>query len=340
MWRNTVVESFVEWLRDYNSTMPLERQAGFYGLDLYSLYSSVEAVLRYLARTDPDEAKAARERYSCFEFFGGDAQAYGYAALRAPSASCEQAVVEQLVELQRRAGEYSHHGGTLGADEFFYAEQNARLVKNAEEYYRIMFRGGASSWNLRDRHMCETLYALAHHLQTQGIGEPRIVVWAHNSHLGDARATQMGTWGEWNLGQLVRERSHRHALNVGFTTYTGGVTAATDWDEPAEHKSVVPGLSGSYERLFHELDPADDAAFTLPLRDEHVRAALGDQRLERAIGVIYRPETERQSHYFYADLPDQFDFVIHLDRTRALRPLEPGAVWHGGEPPETFPTGM
>ncbi|HEV2644707.1 MAG TPA: erythromycin esterase family protein [Candidatus Elarobacter sp.] len=329
MWRNLIVEEFVEWLRARNMSQPLERQASFYGLDMYSLYASVEAVLLYLDRTDPDEARNARERYSCFEYFGADAQAYGYAATHAPSASCERAVVEQLQEMQRKASQYEQRDGQLAVDDFFFAEQNARLVKNAEEYYRSMFRGGASSWNLRDQHMCETLYAIANHLRVQGMENPRIVVWAHNSHLGDARATQMETWGEWNLGQLVRERSGPRALNVGFTTYTGGVTAAGEWDEPPQHMHVVPGMPGSYERLFHQLDGADDAAFLLPLREEQVRSALGDPRLERAIGVIYRPETERQSHYFVADLAGQFDFVIHVDRTSALRPLDPGVTWHG-----------
>lgn len=337
MWRNRVVEQFADWLKEYNRARPAERGVGFYGLDLYSMHASVDAVLRYLERTDPDEACRAHERYSCFELFGEDAQAYGYGAMRNPSASCEGAAVQQLMELQRRAGEYAGGDGSGAADEFFYAEQNARLVKNAEEYYRTMYRGGVSSWNLRDRHMCETLYALMDHFRAQGIATPKVVVWAHNSHLGDARATQMGDSGEWNVGQLVRERSGSAALNVGFSTYTGTVTAADDWDEPGRLKRVVPGLAGSYERLFHDL--GDDRSL-IPLREPAVRNALSEPLLERAIGVIYRPQTERQSHYFFADLPDQFDFMIHIDQTRALEPLEAGSVWHGGEAPETFPTGM
>ncbi len=336
MWRNTVVLRFVDWLRGHNGALPYEQQAGFYGLDLYSLYSSIEAVLRYLERTDPEEARRAHERYSCFEMFGEDAQAYGYSAVRRPSMSCEDAVVEQLLSLRENAAEYRGDDDRAAADEFFFAQQNAELVKNAEEYYRTMFRGGASSWNLRDRHMCETLYALQNHLQAQGIAKPRIVVWAHNSHLGDARATQMGQWGEWNVGQLVRQRSGHAALNIGFSTFTGTVTAASEWDEPAQLKRVNPGMRGSYELLLHDL--GDD--FILDLRNDEIHSALGAPLLERAIGVIYRPETERQSHYFDAYLADQFNFVIHVDETRALEPLERGEAWHGGEAPETFPTGM
>jgi len=337
MWRNRVVERFAEWLREHNAQVPAERQAGFYGMDLYSLHTSMDEVLRYLAKTDPEEATKARERYACFSTYGVDPQTYGYMAARAPSASCEDAALQQLMELRRRAAEYRGSDGRGAADAFFYAEQNARLVKNAEEYYRTMFRGGISSWNLRDRHMVETLYALCDHLRAQGSARPRIVVWAHNSHLGDARATQMGAWGEWNVGQLVRERSGASALNVGFTTFTGTVTAATEWDEPAQLKRVRPGLAGSYERLMHDVE---GARFLVPLRDTSVRDALDQPRLERAIGVIYRPETERQSHYFDALLPEQFDILIHIDETRALEPMEYGIHWSGGEAPETFPTGI
>jgi erythromycin esterase-like protein len=337
MWRNRVVEQFIQWMRKHNESTPLERHVGFYGMDLYSLHTSVDAVLKYLDRTDPDEAKKARERYACFGTYGGDPQAYGYMAARSPSASCEQVAVRQLLELREHATEYTSRDSKRAADEFFYAEQNARLVKNAEEYYRTMFRGGVSSWNLRDRHMVETLYALRDHLHAQGTPRPRIVVWAHNSHLGDARATQMGTWGEWNVGQLVRERSGPAALNVGFSTYSGTVTAATEWDEPPQLKRVRPGLAGSYERLFHDVN---SPRFLLGLREPDVRAALDQARLERAIGVIYRPETERQSHYFDAVLADQFDFIIHVDETHALEPMEYGEHWTGGEAPETYPTGI
>jgi erythromycin esterase-like protein len=338
MWRNTVVLDFVEWLRDYNSSLPASAtKVGFYGLDLYSLYTSIEAVLNYLARIDPEAAKRARYRYSCFEHFGDDTQAYGYATTFDLSESCEREVIDQLIELRRRAADYASRDGRVAQDEFFFAEQNARLVLNAERYYRIMFRGRVESWNLRDRHMAETLDALVAHLNSQA-QQAKIAVWEHNSHLGDARATYMADYGELNVGQLVREKYGTEAILIGFTTYTGTVTAASDWDEPAERKRVRPALNESYEALFHEIDRAN---FLLTLRDDNkVSTMLQEPRLERAIGVVYLPQTERQSHYFEARLSQQFDAVIHFDETHALEPLERYAVWESGEPPETFPTGV
>jgi erythromycin esterase-like protein len=338
MWRNTVVLEFVEWLRDYNSSLPMNAtKVGFYGLDLYSLYTSIEAVLGYLNKVDPDAAKRARYRYSCFEHFAEDTQAYGYAANFSITESCEREVIEQLVELRRRAADYASRDGRVAQDEFFFAEQNARLVLNAEKYYRSMFRGRVESWNLRDRHMAETLDALVAHLTAQGQAA-KIAVWEHNSHLGDARATYMADYGELNVGQLVRERYGSEAVLIGFTTYTGTVTAASKWDGVAERKRVRPALEGSYEASFHN---ADMASFLLRLRDNaSASVALRDPKLERAIGVIYLPRTERQSHYFEARLSDQFDAVIHFDETSALQPLERHALWETGEPPETFPTGV
>jgi erythromycin esterase-like protein len=338
MWRNTVVVEFVEWLRGYNENLPRGRQkVGFYGLDLYSLYTSIEAVLGYLDKIDPDGARRARYRYSCFEHFGEDTQAYGYAATFGLAESCERGVLEQLLEMRRRAAELANRDGRVARDEFFYAEQNARLVKNAEEYYRTMFRGRVESWNKRDSHMAETLEALVAHLTAEG-GEARVAVWEHNSHLGDARATEIGEAGEWNVGQIVRERHGRDAVLVGFTTYAGTVTAASDWDAPAERKRVRPALEGSYESLFHGVGVP---RFLLTLRDAgRVAELLRRPRLERAIGVIYLPASERLSHYFHARLSDQFDCVLHFDETRALQPLERTAPWESGEPPETFPSGV
>ena len=334
MWRNTVVRQFVAWLRRWNDARDERARSGFYGLDLYSLHASIHAVLEYLERVDPGAARRARERYSCFEHAGGDdPQAYGFAASRELVESCEDDVVRQLAELRHCADEYAASGGTFGADDFFSAEQNARLVANAERYYRAMFHGRMSSWNLRDTHMVETLDAVVEHLEREG-ERARLCVWAHNSHLGDARATQMGRAGELNVGQLVRQRYGDDACLVGFTTHAGTVTAAHDWDEPAHRRTVRTGLAGSTEALFHRVGIAN---FLLDLRDEAVRKAFDEPRLERAIGVIYRPETERQSHYFHVDLPAQFDVVIHLDETHALEPLERGHVWDHGEPPETYP---
>ncbi|PYP78851.1 MAG: erythromycin esterase [Gemmatimonadetes bacterium] len=334
MWRNTVVHDFVAWLRRWNDDREPGARCGFYGLDLYSLHASIDAVLRYLERVDPGAARRARERYSCFEHVGTtDPQAYGFAVSRSLVEACEDDVARQLAELRHCADEYAASGGAGGHDDFFSAEQNARLVANAERYYRSMFHGRASSWNLRDTHMVETLEAVVEHLERDG-EQARLCVWAHNSHLGDARATQMGRSGELNVGQLARERFGSATCLVGFTTYTGTVTAAHDWDEPAGRRTVRPGLSGSTEALFHRVG---DPRFLLDLRQAAVREALQGALLERAIGVIYRPETERQSHYFHVDLPHQFDVVIHYDETRALEPLERSEGWVQGEPPETYP---
>jgi erythromycin esterase-like protein/predicted phosphoribosyltransferase len=337
MWRNADVLDFVGWLRTHNDRQPAEARAGFYGLDLYSLRASMAAVLQYLDKVDPEGARRARRRYGCFDQFGEEMQEYGYAASYGLHPSCEREVLAQLLELHRQRAEYASRDGRVAADEYFFVEQNARLVAKAEEYYRTMFRGRDESWNLRDSHMVETLHELMRFLsRTQK--EPRIVVWAHNSHLGDARATEMGERGEFNVGQLVRERYGPNAVSVGFTTYTGTVTAASDWDGPAQRKHVRPALAGSYERLFHEIGMP---RVLLSLRtDLDLSSALAGPRLERAIGVLYLPETERASHYFHARLPEQFDFVLHFDETRAVEPLDATALWQAGEVAETFPSGL
>jgi erythromycin esterase-like protein len=338
MWRNTVVVEFVEWLRAHNAALPADApKTSFYGMDLYSLHASMEAVLRYLETVDPALAERARGRYACFDHFGPDVQSYGWLTGAGVSEGCREGVVSVLLELQRRASEYARRDDRALNEAFFNAEQNARLVMNAEAYYRSMFLSDVSSWNLRDTHMVETLEAVAAHLQRREQRAARIVVWAHNSHLGDARATEMSRRGELNVGQLVRMQYGDAALLIGFSTHHGTVTAATDWEGPAERKRVRPALAGSYESAFHE---SEIPRFLLRSRNAGVAEALADERLERAIGVIYRPQTERQSHYFNARLRDQFDCVIHFDETRAVEPLEPSAEWEGGEPPETFPFGV
>lgn len=329
MWRNMDVLAFLEWLRAHNQRRA--SSVGFFGLDLYSLYSSAQEVLRFLDRTDPEAAARARFRYSCFDQFGEDSQAYGYAAGFELTESCEQSVIEQLLEMRRRSSTADGSGEL--ANEFFSARENAEVVRDAERYYRTMFGGRVSSWNLRDRHMAETLDRLLDHLGPNS----KVVVWAHNSHLGDARATEMGRAGELNLGQLVRERYRDASFLLGFTTYSGEVTAASNWDEPAQRKVVRRALPNSIEWHFHETGLGD---FLLPLRGEAIRNALSKPLLERAIGVIYRPETERISHYFEARLAEQFDAVIHIDRTLALIPLETTVPWQEGEVPETFPSAV
>jgi erythromycin esterase-like protein len=264
-------------------------------------------------------------------------QTYAYAASLGLSQTCEREVISQLTDLRRQAAEYARRDGRIAADEYFVAEQNARVVKNAEEYYRTMLGGRIESWNLRDRHMHDTLHDLIEFL-AHGGRQARVVVWAHNSHLGDARATEMGESGELNLGQLVRESFGARALLVGLTTHTGTVTAASEWDGPAHRKHVRPALAGSVERLFHETGLR---RLLLPLRtDLELASLLSSPRLERAIGVLYLPETERRSHYFHARLAQQFDYVIHIDETRAVEPLERTAAWEAGEVAETYPSGL
>ena len=338
MWRNADVLDFVGWLRAHNDARRGDSaKVGFYGLDLYSLRSSMAAVLSYLRLVDPDAARRAERRYACFDQFGDDPQRYGYAAAAGLTPTCEVEVIRQLVELLAHGAEYSKRDGRLAPDALFFAAQNAKVVTSAERYYREMFRGSVSSWNLRDTHMAETLDALSTFLEAQRAGA-KIVVWAHNSHLGDAKATEMGRRGELNLGELVRERVGSDAVLVGFTTYAGTVTAASDWDAHAERKRVRPALRQSYEALFHDTGLGN---FYLDLGG-HAAKALEAPRLERAIGVVYRPDTERQSHYFEAHLPRQFDAVLHYDRTRAVEPLERTPVWeHGeGEVPATYPTAL
>ena len=351
MWRNTDALGLVEWLRTYNAAHGRAdgSAVGFYGLDLYSLHASIDEVLRYLADVDPEAARRARSRYACFEHFGEDPQEYGY--LATADESCEEAVVQQLVDLRRREPELverdaADDGGestpATAADDFFSAEMNARLVLDAERYYRSMFRGRNASWNLRDTHMADTLDALAAHLRARGRAG-KIVVWAHNSHLGDARATEMGAGGELNLGQLVRERHGDDALLVGFTTHDGTVTAAHDWGEEPETMTVNASLPGSIERALHD---TGHARCVVPLAGspaaDAARAALDDVLIERAIGVIYRPRTERQSHYFMARVGRQFDCLYHFDRTRAVEPLDRDtpAEALADEPPDTYPSAL
>jgi erythromycin esterase-like protein len=335
MWRNAEVLDFVGWLRARNEEIGFDRGAGFFGLDLYSLYASVAEVIAYLEQVDPPAAERARQRYACFEPFGGE-QAYGRAASLGISDSCREGAIAQLTELQRLGGTYLRRDGIAAEDERFYAEQNARLVADAEEYYRSMFDDPASSWNLRDRHMADTLARLLDHLGRRG-ERPRLVVWEHNSHIGDARVTEMSRRGELNVGQLARERWPNDVALVGFTTYSGTVTAASAWDAPAERKRVRPALQESYEAVFHDLG---EPRFVLDLVSGAAAQALVEPRLERAIGVIYQPETERRSHYFFAHMAAQFDALVHIDETRAVEPLERTAGWEVGEPPETYPSAL
>jgi len=326
MWRNAEVDAFVEWLRGHNAGLPAERRAGFYGLDLYNMNASIAAVLDYLDRVDPDAAAVARERYGCLTPWQRDPSTYGHAVLTAGYRGCEGAVVAQCQTFLAKQLEYTRQDG----DEFLDAAQNARLVAAAERYYRIMYYGGAESWNLRDTHMFETL---RHVLERKGV-TAKAVVWAHNSHIGDARYTEMGSRrGELNIGQLCREHFGSDAALLGFGTHSGTVAAARNWDGDMEIMQVRPSRPESYERLCHD---SDVSRFFLDLaRDGALYRRLLPARLERFIGVIYRPDTELQSHYAEASLPQQYDGFAWFDETMAVRPL-PSSHTRAGVP-DTYP---
>lgn len=342
MWRNVVVRDFVDWLRARNQRHRANggRQAGFYGLDLYSLHRSTHEVISFLDKVDPTAAARARSRYACFDHTSADdGQAYGYAAAFGAGPSCERQAIEQLVDLQRHLLSYARRDGLLAEDEAFYAQQNAQTVRNAEVYYRAMFSGRVTSWNLRDQHMAQTLDALLKHLDRHDNVPPaRIVVWAHNSHVGDARATEVWADGQLTLGQLVRQRYGDESRLIGLCTYSGTVTAASEWGGIAERKVVRPALNGSIEQLLHET--GRNAFLVSPQITPEAADPLSVVRLGRAIGVIYLPATERQSHYFHVRPADQFDAMIHIDKTRALEPLETTSLWIAGETPETYPSGL
>ncbi len=329
MWRNREVRTFVDWLRYYNADFEPEHRVAFYGLDLYSLHRSIGQVLEYLRDVDPETAKIAAHRYGCLTPWQSDPAAYGHAALNGTYKSCELQVGRILNELRKKQREYTPQDGAR----YFDALQNAKLVVNAEEYYRVMYYGSRASWNLRDGHMFSTLNSL---LDFHG-NHSKAIVWAHNSHVGNASATEMSYRREINIGQLCRNQFGKQCYSIGFGTHTGTVAAASEWNGPMETKKIVPSLPRSYERLFHE---SGCAKFMLPLRQPRsadMRDQLLVSRLQRAIGVIYRPETERQSHYFECCLPGQFDELIWFDETSAVTPFNTSEV---RGMPETYPFGL
>jgi erythromycin esterase-like protein len=329
MWRNTDVAAFVAWMRTHNEATDPAQRAGFYGLDIYNLRASIAAVLDYLENVDPQSARVARERYGCLTPWQHDPATYGRAVLSGGYRTCEQAVIAQCRDLLTKQLDYVRRDG----EDFIDAAQNARLIASAEQYYRAMYYGGAASWNLRDTHMFDTL---GHVLQARG-PDAKAIVWAHNSHIGDARYTEMGVArDQLNIGQLCRERFGDAAALIGFGTHTGTVAAASDWDGDMEIKRVRPSHADSYERLCHD---AAVPKFLLDMnRGKPLRQHLLAPQLERFIGVIYRPETELMSHYFEASLPRQFDAYVWFDETTAVTPL--GAGHHSVGPPETYPFGL
>lgn len=346
MWRNTVTVDFARWLRNYNAGQKDYYKVGFYGLDIYSLHSSARAVIDYLKTVDPSAAARARSRYSCFDQYGDDPQSYGMAAAFGLSASCEKATIEMLMEMQKRLADQMQADDNIPQiDKEFFALINATVVKDSEEYYRGMFMR-KNTWNIRDNHMERTLEQLLDHIAAvrkkaaedvpQAEKDQKIVkavVWAHNSHLGDARFTEFADRGEQNVGQLARQRlGKENTYNVGFTTFTGTVTAAHEWDDDPQTMQVRPAENDTYEQLFHQrggdfaLRFRANKSADAPLKTEEsmvVQALMaGRMLLERAIGVIYRPKTERQSHLFHAQISNQFDSVIHIDQTSALQAVE------------------
>jgi protein-L-isoaspartate(D-aspartate) O-methyltransferase len=329
MWRNQETSEFVNWLTEHNKSVRDRGVVSLHGLDLYSLNNSIGALLDYLERVDPLAADAARVRYGCFSPWESDPATYGRAAVSRRIRDCEQDAVATLTDLFSQRMQYLANDG----EAFFDAERNATVVRDAEQYYRTMYYGSRESWNLRDRHMFETLQAVLAHRGA----DSRAVVWAHNTHCGNAAATEIGIRGELNIGQLARETYGSAAYLIGFGTDHGTVAAASNWDEPMQIMSVRTSHPDSYERICHDTKLA---SFLLPLRqpqDRHLREELLTPHLERAIGVIYRPDTELLSHYFHASLPAQFDEYIWFDRTTAVRPLPARQVT---DVPETYPFGL
>ena len=329
MWRNREVREFVDWLRGHNANAKPAARVAFHGLDLYSLYNSIQVVLDYLETVDPKTAEVARQRYGCLTPWQSDPTVYGHATLTGQYHTCEKEVTSMLTDLLRKRGAYTEYDG----ERFMDAVQNARLVANAERYYRVMYYGSRASWNLRDSHMFETLKNLLSH---HGTGS-KAIVWAHNSHIGDSAATEMSARDEYNIGHLCREQFGDACYSIGFGTHRGTVAAASNWEEPMQVKTVRASLAGSYERLCHE---TGDPRFLLPLRGlsrSSQIAGLMQPKLERAIGVIYRPETELQSHYFEAVLPRQFDEYVWFDETCAVTPLRSEELQGL---PDTYPFGL
>eukprot|EP01118_Nematostelium_gracile_P010352 TRINITY_DN3556_c0_g1_i1.p1 TRINITY_DN3556_c0_g1~~TRINITY_DN3556_c0_g1_i1.p1 ORF type:complete len:475 (+),score=120.62 TRINITY_DN3556_c0_g1_i1:43-1425(+) len=331
MWRNTVVEEFVEWLRQYNKRFSkLDDMVRFCGLDMYSMYRSADEVIKYLDQVDPNDAKVARARYGTLGQYRNNEYQYAMELRMRITPPREREVVEILKKMLDKGDQYLRgYGGFIDGDELFYNQTNARVVKSAEEYYRKAYAGGAVTWNIRDKHMFDTLQNILLYQQEKR-GNSKGVVWAHNSHIGDSRATEYAREsGEWNIGQLVREKiGKENSFNIGFTSYTGTVTAAPGWGEPSQTFELTPAFDDSYEALFHRANPSD---WSVILRsndksivpDSKLIKELELVRTERMVGVQYVKKTERQSHYVPSDLPHQFDAVIHIDQTNALKPLDP-----------------
>jgi erythromycin esterase-like protein len=326
MWANWEIVALAEWLRKYNLAVPEEKRIGFYGLDVYSLWESMDAVMQYLQRMDGSAVEAARKAYRCFEPFGEDVQEYARATASFVPETCEQEAAAMLAALRRELPDWSRDGG----EAHFVAEQNALIVKNAETYYRTMVRGGPESWNVRDRHMVETLDRLMEFHDS----DAKAIVWEHNTHIGDARATDMALSGMVNVGQLVRQ-AHRadDVAVVGFGSHRGQVIAGRQWGAPMERMRVPEAQPGSWEAVLHGASQNDK----LMLMDDCAGSPVSRFQLgHRAIGVVYEPAFESWGNYVPSVLPERYDAFLYIDESRALHPLHikprPDA-----EPPETYP---
>jgi erythromycin esterase-like protein len=327
MWANEEVASLAEWLRAHNEALPEDGRVGFYGLDVYSLWDSMDVVTRYLEEVDPEAARRARNGYGCFDPYEQDVQDYAMATALVPT-SCEEAVMRILMDLRSKGPDYR----TEGREAFFNAEQNALVARNAERYYRAMIRGGAQSWNVRDTHMVETLERLLNHHGP----ESKAIVWEHNTHVGDARATDMARVGMVNVGSLARDRWGGEVVIAGFSSHSGSVIAGTEWGAPMQRMAVPEAREGSWEHVFHAAGAHDKLVMMDDLDD--VEGAL-DARGHRAIGVVYHSQRESRGNYVPSVLPMRYDAMLYIDRSNALRPLKMPAKLDN-EPPETFPTGM
>jgi erythromycin esterase len=330
MWANREIVELAEWLRDYNECIGAERKVGFYGLDVYSLWDSMHAVVDYLERIDPALAQGARRAYRCFDPYGEDVQEYARATYLVPT-DCENEVVAVLRELRARATQYRDDG----RESYFNAEQNALVARNAELYYRTMVRGGPASWNVRDNHMVETLERLMHHYGASA----KAIVWEHNTHIGDARYTDMARAGMVNVGQLVRQAHERDGVVlVGFGSHHGSVIAGDEWGAPMRRMMVPPARSESWEALCHE-HLGGDALFVFNGDTDGGIRGLDEAIDHRAIGVVYDPRREKWGNYVPTLMPLRYDAFLYVDESRALDPLHmPAHVDH--EAPETFPSGM
>jgi len=338
MWRNTQMYKFIKYLRHYNDQFSSNTEKiGFYGLDLYCINESAQAVINYLQQYHQEAAEKTIQRYSCFENAKFNPQLYGYLTDKNLTQACTREVTKQFLEMQHLIYQTSR-SSLEDNDKLFYILQNARIVKNAEKYYRALLEPYHITWNIRDQHMADTLQNIIAHIENTRSQPAKVIVWAHNSHIGDSRATEMFERNQLNLGQLVRERFNTTPFLLGFSTAVGSVTAASEWDGPASYKKIQAPLTGSYEYLFHQLKEKN---FLLNLNEDNkLTHLLKVSQLQRAIGVIYHPHTERMSHYYFSHLAYQFNALLHLDITKALIPLDKKRALVSGDIPDTYPVGF